>query len=203
MFDFLKNDKSQNNPPETKSPASDTTADHHSMTSNIQDKSQASENVSPTSSPPIDYFDEWESHAPAQDITAHSPAPTAKLTRDEFIKMYCGGFHAASALTGFKSLDCSDSDPRCVEGFGALYETADEIPALGFMLRPTGKWLGRTMAMGMLFAPMVAGVAQEVALKKKPPPADFSKAKEATKGKEYKRNDGDPDPEQAAGLGAK
>lgn len=149
-----------------------------------------------------DHFNHLIEDAPDYEPASNSGAMphTGLIEKDQFIKMYCGGFHAASRLTGIKSIDCSADEARCVEGFGALYETAHDIPVLHFMLRPTGKWLGRAMAMGMLFAPMAVGVSEELKAKQKPTgKADFAKAKEATKPK-TPAYDGAPSPDQLETL---
>lgn len=77
--------------------------------------------------------------------------------------MMHAAFGAASMLTKLKALAWSKDDPAARGAFQALYDTCAEIPMLGFLLRPGGKWMGRAMAVGLFAVPLAQGVRAELA----------------------------------------
>jgi hypothetical protein len=148
----------------------------------------------------VNYFDNLiaeQIDTPISDPYKESPNSAGMLTKEQFTKMYCTGFKVASHLSGFKSIMVTPEDAAAIEGFGALYETAYDIDMLHFMLKPSGKWLGRIIAMGALFGPMAIGLSQEFKPKEK---IKNSEQPEQYQQPEKPRADGEPSADQIATL---
>jgi len=134
------------------------------------------------------HFDELLGDKPS--ITAPA-APPNMLSKEEFHKVFIGGFKAGHHFTGFKSLLIKpDREGKAEACSHALYETIVDCPSLHFMLTPQSKWWGRAFAIGAFMVPTAAGIALEIKARRTPPPPpqpaepaqpmDFTAAKAAT-----------------------
>ncbi len=107
---------------------------------------------------------------------------TPMLGKDEFFKLFVGGFTVAGALTQLKSLKVEETDEKARAASDALYETISDIPALHFLLEPQGKWMGRVVCIGMFVVPMSLNVRNELAARASVKPKQAGPGKTATAG---------------------
>lgn len=91
-----------------------------------------------------------------------SPSVTL-LDKESFHGLFIGVFTVAEIATRLTSLHVEASDDKARAASDAIYETIYDIPALHFMLQPSGKWLGRIACIGMFVAPMSLNVSAELA----------------------------------------
>lgn len=87
---------------------------------------------------------------------------SATLEKDEFHKLFCVIFSSAGMITGFKSFDVDEKDGKAKLASEAIYDTCAEIPALRFMIEPSGKYAQRIFAIGTFFIPMAFGIKNEL-----------------------------------------
>lgn len=104
-----------------------------------------------------------------QDFGAGAPVVAPKITKEQFVQSFTGAFRGAHKLTGLKSLDIPPQDEpgaqACAE---AMYESILDIPMLHWILDPSGKWMGRAMAIGFFVVPMAGSVSRELAERRRP-----------------------------------
>lgn len=104
-----------------------------------------------------------EAEASAEAVAADPMlAPGGILAREPWCVMVARGLSAGSAITGIKSLATDLGEPVHREALEALYDSFADVPALHFMLKPGGKWMGRAVAVGMWAVPMAVGVREEL-----------------------------------------
>lgn len=140
-----------------------------------QQQKSLNENPEMVSSPPssTDAPPEWVSDLGVERGTAEETEAAAQgmqaqqmmLGKDDFHRVFCGGFQMASAITGLKSLNVEETDAKAEAASKALYDTILDVPMLHFLLMPQGKWLERAAAIGMFTVPMVLSVRAEIALR--------------------------------------
>lgn len=119
---------------------------------------QSADLGSPSSSGEPTHFDDLiDENAPIEASGA------GILSKDDFFRIFCGSFQAASLMTGLKSLSVSDSDGKAVAASGAIYDTIQDVPALRFLLSPQGKWFQRVILIGSFAVPMAQAVGAELA----------------------------------------
>jgi hypothetical protein len=95
------------------------------------------------------------------------PTPSVDmLDQEAFHALFCVGFNTASTITKLQSLAVNKDDDGCINCTRAIYDTIYDIPMLHFMLKPSGKWMERALAIGMFTVPMAMGVSQELAIRK-------------------------------------
>lgn len=86
----------------------------------------------------------------------------AVLSKDDFFRVFCGVFQAASLATGLKSMNVESSDDRACGASGAIYDTIQDVPSLRFLLSPQGKWFQRVLIVGAFAVPMAQAVGIEM-----------------------------------------
>lgn len=164
------------------------------------DLSQGLENSSQSEAPT--HFDDLIGAASSSEndgAGAGSIPPADKmLSREDFHKLFVGGFKAGHHLSGLQSLMLEDGNEAARDCAYALHETIVDIPMLHFILQPGNKWLDRAFAVGLFTVPMAMSVRTEIAARNRPAQqsANFSAAKAATR----PRNAGDPDAAQVSAL---
>lgn len=139
--------------PETEQPQNQPESSPRRITESQNEPSQAG-----STEPQPDHFDGLinESAAPMPDGTSE-----AVLSKADFHSVFCGGFQAASAMTGYKSLRVEKSDDHAKAAADAIYDTLNEIPALQFLLKPQGRWMQRAVIIGSFAFGMSRAVAEE------------------------------------------
>lgn len=122
-----------------------------------------------SASSPIDLPDHFDHliEGAAQAEAAASAPPSSRISKDEFHKLFIGGFKAAHHITRLQSLNVPD-DGAAQAASAALYETIVDIPLLHFMLNPGGKWGQRIVAIGVFTVPIAIGVNAELADRRSP-----------------------------------
>lgn len=140
--------------------------------------SQTDENLSLNESPPPSsqpdtpptHFDSLI-HDTSQDKidTAIGESGSIKIGKEEFYKMFLFCFTAGHNVTKLNSLIVKESDGGALNCSNALYETIDEIPALHFILNPSGKWGARIISIVLFALPMAQNVRAEIAARQKQP----------------------------------
>ena len=161
---------------------------------------------SSTSSPASDtsHLDGLIADAGGADIGQAAVTPVM-IDRDEFHKIFTGGFSLAHGVTKLQSLNVPEGDEGARQCAYALHETILEIPALHFILYPQSKMAQRVIAIGMFTVPMAIATSRELRERRgqggQQPKASFSQAKEATR-PTTPPAEGDPTPEQLEALRA-
>jgi hypothetical protein len=123
------------------------------------------------------------------------------LTKEEFHKVFIGGFKAGHALTGFKSLDIKpDREAKAEACSHAIHESIVDIPSLHFMLTPNSKWWGRAFSIGTFMVPTVIGISIEIKARKQMAAQPVQPANSAETATTQPQAEGSPTPEQAAIL---
>lgn len=75
---------------------------------------------------------------------------------------------AGGQLARLKTLEQAASWPSCRPAAEALYDTARDVPALQFLIRPGNVWIGRALAIGMFALPLANGVKVELLARRQP-----------------------------------
>lgn len=114
-----------------------------------------------------DHFDDLIGDAPETETTTAIKS-SDMIDHAAFHALFCVSFNTASAVTKLKSLSVDKDDDACQNCTRALYETIYDIPMLHFMLKPSGKWMERAVAIGMFTVPMAMGVSAELAARRVP-----------------------------------
>lgn len=115
--------------------------------------------------PPVEHLDAIAVEEPegtAADMGEGSAAAPVVISRDDFHALFCGVFGMASAVTRLQSLAVNRDDPRARPCTEAIYDIAEEVPALRFLIEPGGVWMQRAVAIGAFAVPMGMGVAAEL-----------------------------------------
>jgi len=119
------------------------------------------------------------------------------LSKDDFYKMFLGGFAMGHAYSKLESLKVEADNQSALNCSNAMYDTIADIPALHFLITPQNKWLERSIAIGMFTIPMAIAVKAELQLRQEPIRETHSKSYRAEP-----TDDGSPSTEQAQALGA-
>lgn len=78
------------------------------------------------------------------------------------------GFHEmAGALIGSQILTHAPATERYSPAARAIYDTADQVPALRWMIRPESVWLQRLAAIGMYTVPLAVAVRVELEMNRR------------------------------------
>jgi len=146
------------------------TPPHHQKNPSDQLSESLSEEGLHTSTDEIpNHFDDLIDGEQAGEQATHTAQiKSGMLSLNDFHTLFCGGFSAASHMTGLKSMAVDASDGGAIACTGALYDTILDIPMLHFLLNPNNKWFERIIVIGAFTAPMAAGVSVELKARKKP-----------------------------------
>ena len=111
-----------------------------------------------------DHFDDLlNDPQPGQDVAIDGNGYSdVILTKDDFHSLFCGGFEAASLISGLQSLHVEENDGKARAASAALYDTIADIPALQWMLKPGGKVMQRALVMAVFFGGMARNVSAEL-----------------------------------------
>lgn len=92
------------------------------------------------------------------------PGPSARLTRQQFRDGFAGLFNVGSTATGLKSLRIdADRKPQADAAADALYDTAQEVSWLAWLIEPGNVWVQRAFVVGAFGFGMGQGVRAELA----------------------------------------
>lgn len=89
-------------------------------------------------------------------------AVDVRLEKGDFHKLFCTSFVMASHLSGLKSLHVDEGDGKARAASEALYDTILEVPALHFLIQPSGQKMQRVLAVAAFALPMAVGVRNEL-----------------------------------------
>jgi|GEM_PF-3170573 len=113
-----------------------------------------------------DHFDDLLGESLGGSDGGQPPTDGHMLDHGAFHALFCVSFNTASTVTKLQSLSVDKEDEACQNCTRALYETILDIPMLHFVLKPSGKWMERMIAIGMFTVPMAIGVSQELAARR-------------------------------------
>lgn len=86
----------------------------------------------------------------------------AMIGKDDFHRLFVGGFDAAGEMSGIKAMKVTESDKRAKAASDSLYDTINDIPMLRPLLNPSNKWYGRAFNIGFFFWCMSRAVSEEI-----------------------------------------
>jgi len=91
------------------------------------------------------------------------------FTFDAFKDGLGKGLFISGHMTGLQTLILSPEQASYPGAAAAIYDTLKETPALHFLLKPGGKWMQRTFAIGAFVVPVGMGCIAEVRARKAEP----------------------------------
>lgn len=128
---------------------------------NEEEFSQGSPEHSTNDAP--SHFDDLIAEEEPQGAGAILAENGAVLSEDDFHKVFVLCFTVSHNVTKLNSLKVEDGDGSARNCSKAIYDTILEIPALHFLLNPSGKWGQRAFMIGSFALPMAMNVRTEIA----------------------------------------
>lgn len=96
-----------------------------------------------------------------------------KLTKEQFATLFNGGFAMGNSALGFvvpggplHSLDLSQKPKEARTASDALYELAEDIPSLNWMIDPHSRVIGNCMVLGAFGFGLASGLRKEIGYRK-------------------------------------
>lgn len=100
-----------------------------------------------------------------------APAAPATLTKDQFHATFVAMFGLGSKLSGLKALEVGPADGDARAASDAIYDTAEEVPWLRFLIEPGNIYVQRALAVGVFAFGKYSAVKAEIAARQPPRPA--------------------------------